>query len=254
MTVSPEHLHRAQTRPVANTLNVAFRWLLIGSAAVFALAISVALALPFPASIQFASLINWAAGLSFLAGAAALLGVGISEIFRSSPATEAKTSKLQRKPTPGVRLPLAFCALGLALAIYYGLHAFWWNPLAAAPGYSISEIYSLLRETNQFSLAVVIVWGFIVVLLVAALPNVHEWLRGMPHYSTKRAIGFCSLAVAAACFLLFLGWGWHMGMGLADTFMTSGADHSPTAVPFGVATLLLGALGIYGLFVPARAR
>lgn len=254
MTVSPEHLHRAQPRPVANTLNVVFRWLLIGSAAVFALATSVAIALPHPSSIQFASPINWAAGLSFLAGAAALLGVGISEIFRSSPAAEAKTSKLQRKPTPGVRLPLAFCALGLALAIYYGLHAFWWNPLAAAPGYSISEIYSLLRETNQFSLAVVIVWGFIVVLLVAALPNVHEWLRGIPHYSTKRAIGFCSLAVAAACFLLFLGWGWHMGMGLADTFMTSGADHSPTAVPFGVATLLLGALGIYGLFVPARAR
>lgn len=254
MTVSPEHLHRAQPRPVANTLNVVFRWLLIGSAAVFALATSVALALPFPASIQVASLINWAAALSFLAGAAALLGVGISEIFRSSPATEAKTSKLQRKPTPGVRLPLSFCGLGLVLAIYYGLHVFWWNPLATAPGYSISEIYSLLREANQFSLAVVVVWGFIVGLLLAALPNVHEWLRGMAHYSTKRAIGFCSLAVAIACFLLFMGWGWHMGMGLADTFITTAGDTSPTAVPFGVATLLLGALGIYGLFVPARAR
>lgn len=254
MTFSPEHLHRAQPRPVANTLNVAFRWLLIGSAAVFALAISVALALPFPTSIQFASLINWAAVLSFLAGAAALLGVGISEIFRASPATEAKTSTLQGKPTPGVRLPLSFCGLGLVLAIYYGLHVFWWNPLVTAPGYTLSEIYSLMKETNQFSLFVVIVWGFIVALLLAALPNVHEWLRGMASYSTKRAIGFCSLAVAIACFLLHLGWGWHMGMGLADTFITSGADYSPTAVPFGVATLVLGALGIYGLFVPARTR
>ncbi|MGV3324611.1 hypothetical protein ACED90_03840 [Rothia sp. 11254D007CT] len=158
------------------------------------------------------------------------------------------------KPTPGVRLPLSFCGLGLVLAIYYGLHVFWWNPLATAPGYTLSEIYSILSEANQFSLLVVIVWGFIVALLLAALPNVHEWLRGMASYSTTRAIGFCSLAVATACFLLFLGWGWHMGMGLADTFMTSGADHSPTAVPFGVAVLALGALGIYGLFAPARAR
>lgn len=254
MTVSPEHLHRAQPRPVANTLNIVFRWLLIGSAAVFALATSVAIALPHPTSIQFASFINWAAGLSFFAGAAALLGVGISEIFRSSPATEAKTSKLQVKPAPGVRLPLTFCVLGLLLAIYYGLHAFWWNPLAAAPGYSISEIYSLLREANQFNLFVVVVWGFIVGLLLAALPNVHEWLRGMASYSTLRAVGFCSFALSAICFLLSLGWGWHMGMGLADTFMTTAGDTSPTAVPFGVATLLLGALGIYGLFVPARAR
>lgn len=254
MTVSPEHLHRAQPRPVANTLNAVFRWLLIGSAAVFALAISGAIALPHPVSIQFASLINWAAGLSFLAGAAALLGVGISEIFRASPATEAKTSTLQGKPTPGVRLPLTFCVLGLLLAIYYGLHAFWWNPLAAAPGYTLSEIYSLLKETNQFSLLVVVVWGFFVALLLAALPNVHEWLRGMASYSTKRAIGFCSLSVAIACFLLHLGWGWHMGVGLADTFITTGGEHSPTAVPFGVATLVLGALGIYGLFAPARAR
>lgn len=254
MTVSPEHVQQVQPRPVANALNVVFRWLLIGSAAVFALATSVAIALPHPASIQFASLINWAAGLSFLAGAAALLGVGLTEIFRGSPVTEARTSKLQVKPTPGVRLPLAFCVLGLLLAIYYGLHAFWWDPLAAAPGYTLSEIYSLLREANQFSLAVVIVWGLIVVLLVAALPNVHEWLRGMASYSTKRAIGFCSLSVAIACFLLFVGWGWHMGMGLADTFMTTGGEHSPTAVPFGVATLVLGALGIYGLFVPVRAR
>ncbi|WP_237207131.1 hypothetical protein [Rothia nasimurium] len=254
MTVSPDRLHRAQPRPVANTLNAVFRWLLIGSAAVFALATSGAIALPHPASIQFASLINWAAGLSFLAGAAALLGVGITEIFRGSSAAEPKTNTLQGKPTPGVRLPLTFCVLGLLLAIYYGLHAFWWNPLAAAPGYTLSEIYSLLKETNQFSLLVVVVWGFFVALLLAALPNVHEWLRGMASYSTKRAIGFCSLAVAIACFLLFLGWGWHMGVGLADTFITTGGEHSPTAVPFGVATLVLGALGIYGLFVPARTR
>lgn len=253
MTVSPEHLHRAQPRPVANTLNAVFRWLLIGCTAVFALATSGAIALPHPASIQFASLINWAAVLSFLAGAASLLGVGITEIFHSTSA-ETKTSREHVKPTPGVRLPLSFCGLGLVLAIYYGLHVFWWNPLSTAPGYTLSEIYSILSEANQFSLLVVIVWGFIVALLLAALPNVHEWLRGMASYSTTRAIGFCSLAVAAACFLLFLGWGWHMGVGLADTFMTSGADHSPTAVPFGVAVLALGALGIYGLFVPARAR
>ncbi len=253
MTVSPGHLHRAQTRPVANTLNVAFRWLLIGSAAVFALAISVALALPFPTSVQFASLINWAAVLSFLAGAASLLGVGITEIFHSTSA-ETKTSREYVKPTPGVRLPLSFCGLGLVLAIYYGLHVFWWNPLATAPGYTLSEIYSLMKETNQFSLFVVVVWGFFVALLLAALPNVHEWLRGMASYSTKRAIGFCSLSVAIACFLLFLGWGWHMGVGLADTFITTGGEHSPTAIPFGVATLVLGALGIYGLFVPARTR
>lgn len=253
MTVSPEHLHRAQPRPVANTLNAVFRWLLIGCTAVFALATSGAIALPHPASIQFASLINWAAGLSFLAGAAALLGVGLTEIFHSTSA-ETKTSTLQGKPTPGVRLPLTFCVLGLLLAIYYGLHAFWWNPLATAPGYTLSEIYSLMKETNQFSLFVVIVWGFIVALLLAALPNVHEWLRGMASYSTKRAIGFCSLSVAIACFLLFLGWGWHMGVGLADTFITTGGEHSPTAVPFGVATLVLGALGIYGLFAPARTR
>ena len=254
MTVSPEHLHRAQPRPVANSLNVVFRWLLIGSAAVFALATSVAIALPHPVSIQFASLINWAAGLSFLAGAAALLGVGISEIFRDSPATETKTSTLQGKPTPGVHLPLTFCVLGLLLAIYYGLHAFWWNPLAVAPGYTLTEVYDQLAQAGEFSLPVVIVWGFFVTLLLAALPNVHEWLRGMASYSTKRALGFCSLSVAIVCFLLFLGWGWHMGMGLADTFMTTGGDHSPTAVPFGVATLVLGALGIYGLFVPARTR
>lgn len=251
--VSPGHLHRAHPRPVAATLNVAFRWLLIGSAAVFALVTSVAITLPHPASVQLASIINWAAVLSFLAGSISLLGVGITEIFRSSPA-EAKTSRSPEKPTPGVRLPLAFCGLGLVLATYYGLHVFWWNPLATAPGYTLSEMYSLMKETNQFSLLVVIVWGFIVALLLAALPNVHEWLRGMVSYSTTRAIGFCSLAVAAACFLLFMGWGWHMGMGLADTFMTSGADHSPTAVPFGVAVLALGALGIFGLFVPARAR
>lgn len=76
----------------------------------------------------------------------------------------------------------------------------------------------------------------------------------MASYTILRALGFCALTVSVASFLLFLGWGWHMGMGLADTFMTTGDEHSPTAIPFGVAILALGAVGIYGLFVPVRTR
>ncbi|MGV3016975.1 hypothetical protein [Rothia sp. 88186D007BW] len=252
MTVRPQSHQPAQPHRVAASLNVIFRWLTIGVAVLFALSLSVAWVLPESVFNSFASPLTWTVVLSFCMGLVSLLGVGITEIFRSQSAPTSSPQMLEAKPTPGVRLSLTFCVLGLVLAIYYGLHVFWWDPMARAPGYTLSEIYSLLKESQEFNLAVVMVWGLMAALLLAALPNVHEWLRGMASYSTKRAIGFCSLAVAAACFLLSLGWGWHMGMGLADTFMTSGADHSPTAVPFGVAVLGLGVLGVYGLFVPAR--
>ncbi|WP_326502546.1 hypothetical protein [Rothia nasimurium] len=242
---------------MATSLNLAFRWLLIGSALTFATIMSLSFISPLGEWTQFESLAKGLTVLivvAFFTGLAALLGVGLTEILRDWPAAHTATSRLQVKPTPGVRLPLTFCALGLLLAIYYGLHVFWWNPLTAAPGYQLSEIYSILGQAGEFSLTVILVWGLIVALLLVALPNVHEWLRGMASYSTLRAVGFCSFALSAICFLLSLGWGWHMGMGLADTFMIAGYDSSPTFIPFGIALLALGALGIYGLFAPARTR
>lgn len=254
MTASFSSPAKAQTNQVAASLNVAFRWLLIGSAAVFALANSVVLLLPSTAPLPLLSAVVWAAGLSFLSALCALVGIGVTAIALapSTPTRQASAGQVGR--APGVRLPLAFSGLGLLLAAYYGLHVFWWNPLAAAPGYSLTEVYGQLAEAGEFSLVAVVGWGLVCALPLLALPWVHEWLGGIPSYSPLRAVGFCALVVAVASFLLYVGWGWHMGTGLADTFMTTGGDHSPTAVPFGVATLVLGALGIYGLFVPTRAR
>ncbi|WP_237212302.1 hypothetical protein [Rothia nasimurium] len=254
MTASFSSPAKAQTNLVATSLNVAFRWLLIGCTTVFALATSVNHLLPSTVPLPLLSTVVWVAGLSFLTALLALVGIGVTAIVLAPSTPTRQAPSGQGRRAPGIRLPLALSGLGLLLAIYYGLHVFWWNPLAVAPGYTLTEVYGQLAEAGEFSLVTVVGWGLTVALPLLALPWVHEWLSVIPSYTPLRAVGFCALVVAAASFLLYLGWGWHMGMGLADTFMTSGADRSPTAIPFGVAVLALGTLGIYGLFVPARAR
>lgn len=123
----------ARPTPLTSTLNRGFRWALITSTAFFAASTSVALMLPFEPALALYWLIIWVSILSFIALFPCTLGIVITEILRAKPQTSQGTQNSAPRPAPGIWLPLVFPALGLVLALYYGLHVFLWNPLATAP-------------------------------------------------------------------------------------------------------------------------
>lgn len=129
-----------------------------------------------------------------------------------------------------VSLALPFSLMTLAAGFLGVMHIVVWSPLAKVPGMTLDEIYAAMAAAGEGTGVVFIVaWAVCWTLGAVALP-VLVALPFADHRIGRRAI-------ATAGFLLigttvFGQWfaGFSMGMGLADTFMTSGADAAATGL------------------------
>lgn len=121
-----------------------------------------------------------------------------------------------------------------------------WNPMAAVPGATLDEIHADMARANESLAApVVLVWAATGALLAAAVLMA----------ALKESI---STRVTAVLYLLLLGLGApsHMmasfpaGMGVADAFATSGADHAP----WGVVLYIVSTVAFLALLLVAVHR
>ncbi|MCR2792021.1 hypothetical protein NQ156_02990 [Microbacterium sp. zg.Y625] len=148
-----------------------------------------------------------------------------------------------------------FAVAALALVALTVAHVTVWNPLARVPGMGVERIYAEMIAANQLSLRIdpilvawAALWVFVALGVVVAslVPAIGDRL-------TARRL------VVAGCALLGLigttGWiaGFNIGMALADTFLTSGAD----AAPVGPALRLVGQVFLVAALIiglaPSRA-
>lgn len=126
------------------------------------------------------------------------------------------------------------------------------NPLAAVPGVSLQQIYADVEAAGQ-SMDVWLVVTFLAVgplatlaiAVLATIRSVSPWLPSM--------VGLALLALGPVAYW----WAsFAPGMGLADTYLISGGDHSPWAWPLVIVSLLafvaLVALGVRGLLHSRR--
>ncbi|HWR84817.1 MAG TPA: hypothetical protein VN200_02355, partial [Rhodoglobus sp.] len=125
---------------------------------------------------------------------------------------------------------VALAAVILAVVAAGILHITVWNPLAKVPGMTLDEIYSTLRSANELPPPVFLtVWALsgavsaVGVLVLAFAPT--RRLRAAA--STRRVAGVALAGIAGTALSVWVA-GFSMGMGIADTFMTSGADAAGT--------------------------
>ncbi|WP_346924702.1 hypothetical protein [uncultured Arthrobacter sp.] len=99
-----------------------------------------------------------------------------------------------------------------------------WNPLAAVPGATLSEIYAALDAAGEtLGAPRVIAWSAVGVAL-ALVALISTILERAPR-ARQVVAGYLALVVLAApshMFVAFTG-----GVGIADAFATSGGDHAP---------------------------
>jgi hypothetical protein len=117
-----------------------------------------------------------------------------------------------------------------------------WNPLAAAPGAALGEINAHLERANE-TLAAPLVLGWALTgtalatgVLVAALRRHITTVRGVV------ALDLLILVLAAPSLWLA---SFPAGMGIADAYGTTGADHAP----WGMALYALSAVALVVLMV-----
>lgn len=158
-------------------------------------------------------------------------------------------------PPPGWRglaLTGVIWLLGMGLL---AAHFFYWNPLAATPYLSLQEIYDQMKLAQEFSLKAVITAGSIALLIQLGVGALHLLWCEVASYTGKRGLGWLALGTWFSLTVAWLAWGFHMGMGLADTIAISGGDYS--VAPSIIVSLVMSALfltGIYGLLSPAPRR
>lgn len=117
---------------------------------------------------------------------------------------------------------LMTCAVGI-------LHVFVWNPLARVPGLTLEEIYVALAAAGE-GVAVApwgVVWAVLTLSGAVALVAVAGARRTAGMATTRRLVVLGLLLVTGTTVVGFLP-AFGMGMGLADTFMTSGGDAAST--------------------------
>lgn len=117
---------------------------------------------------------------------------------------------------------LATCAVGI-------LHVFVWNPLARVPGLTLDEIYARLAAAREGVAAVPwsVAWAAVTVLAVVAL-IVFAVAPRTARFATTRRLTVLGLFLVSGTTLLGFLPAFGMGMGLADTFATSGGDAAAT--------------------------
>ena len=134
--------------------------------------------------------------------------------------------------TPSRSAALSIAVGGFAAVLAYAAWAvaqiLWWNPLAAASGRTYPQIMADLAAAGE-SLNVPAAVGIMAVGPAIALGLLVAAVFGWPPDPWPIAHGILALLVfgPAAYFCASFG----AGMALADTYMISGADASPLALP-----------------------
>lgn len=176
----------------------------------------------------------------------------ITELKQPTRSIEQVRANRISSPPPGWRglaLTGVIWLLGMGLLAAFD---FYWSPLAAAPHLSLQEIYAQMKLAQEFSLKAVITAGSIALLIQLGVGSLHLLWCEVASYTGTRAIGWLALGTWFSLTVAWLAWGFHMGMGLADTFAISGGDYA--VAPSILVSVIMTALfltGIYGLLRPA---
>ena len=176
----------------------------------------------------------------------------ITELNQPPRSIEQVRANRISSPPPGWRglaLTGVIWLLGMGLLAAFD---FYWSPLAAAPHLSLQEIYAQMKLAQEFSLQAVIAAGSIALLIQLGVCALHLLWCEVASYTGTRAIGWLALGTWFSLTVAWLAWGFHMGMGLADTFALTGGDNA--VAPSIIVSLVMSALfltGIYGLLSPA---
>lgn len=179
----------------------------------------------------------------------------ITELKQPTRSIEQVRANRISSPPPGWRglaLTGVIWLLGMGLL---ATHFFYWNPLAATPYLSLQEIYAQMKLAQEFSLQAVIIAGSIALLIQLGVCALHLLWCGVASYTGMRGLGWLALGTWFSLTVAWLAWGFHMGMGLADTFALTGGDYA--VAPSILVSVIMTALfltGIYGLLRPAPRR
>lgn len=134
--------------------------------------------------------------------------------------------------------------VGFVLVVAYAttaaLQILVWNPLAAAPGETLEEIYGFLAASGeQFSVPMVL--GYLAIgPLFALAPLILSWWHGAGARGVAAA--YCGLLAAGALGYFMAAFG--PGMSLADAYGISGGDHTPVGLILGVVSLVALVAGV----------
>lgn len=114
-------------------------------------------------------------------------------------------------------------ALTVAYSIAGSLQVLVWNPKAAVPGATLEEIAAAMARANEtLAVPLVVTWAATGILLAAGV-FVAALARQLPGgAAAKLGLVIVALGAPSHWFASFPA-----GMGLADTFATSGGDHAP---------------------------
>ncbi len=157
------------------------------------------------------------------------------------------------RPAGARSLPVAVAmSAGLVVVTAFTvLHIVFWNPLARVPGLSLTRIYAEMEASGQWSPAgsiVIVVWAAASVLAAAWLVVAAAARRLSPLAVVVIGLGLIG-AVCATSVLASFG----LGMALADTFATGGADAALTGAAVHVMAQLAFAAAIAIGFAPRSA-
>lgn len=139
----------------------------------------------------------------------------------------------------------------IAFATLAALQILVLNPLAAAPGRTLPEIHAEMARWGE-SLGTPWVLGILLVgVALAVAMLVDAWRDRSPH-PPMYAGGYLGLLTLGTPAYWLASFG--AGMALADTFATTGGDHSPWAAPLYVVSGTAWAGLIVLLALSARRR
>lgn len=126
------------------------------------------------------------------------------------------------------RLTVRAGLIGLGVIATYAalgaLQILVWNPLAAVPGATLGEIHADLdRADETLATPLVIVWALIGTALAAAV------FLAAVRRSITRVRGVVALDLLILVLAAPAHWfaSFPAGMGIADAYLTTGADHAP---------------------------
>jgi hypothetical protein len=128
-----------------------------------------------------------------------------------------------------------------------------WNPLSAAPGLTLDEIYAAMAAADEGAIAgpMVMAWAFFWGVAAVLLPILSGLARLARFFTARRIVGTGFFLVGATAF--FHGFAnFSMGMSLADTFAISGGGVAPSGPIIAIVGLVGIVAAIWVGFVPGR--
>lgn len=148
-------------------------------------------------------------------------------------ADPARPALAQRRIMRACKIPMVGCTGIVLLALWSVVHNLVPNPLATAPGRSLAQIHQEVAAAGE-PLEVAVVLGISGQGIALARATMRACWRRHRRDPRADAISFLLLGVLAAPahWLASVG----PGMALADTYLTTGAAHSPWGLPLYVAS------------------